>query len=531
MLKILLFHVLLLCFLFIFRLVFLNINNNWRIFLNNILACLIMVFFLFQSLSGNHSERSTISLESRGMADTLSIGLDDTVNIGFAPGDVMLEVFQAPGDLSLHGVGLDISQWNTDGSTPSLKVEVFRPGTVGYPYLSTGDMYELGAIDENGWIGYAHPGDNDSISHPDINSATGLTWNSFSNETGTCASATEVMNGQPVLGPKVLPTGDDVLVTRPADGSTGLFLADFSSGGSTQFSEGENIAVAITYMPDDAGDPANENSVIHLNAGDASNLYPAPGLKYYGSGCSGPSGEHGWHIMSSTWKFQYSVTIWSDIGPTIDIYHVGMSSTTGLPESVPPWEEVNVFAIVNDSNPAGGDEGVEIVGLHWQRNSLTADTNSIAMSELYNLVIQQYVYHKKIEGYGNGTIIYWWISAQDVEGNISTTNKRSYIIGTLSTEDEMAPSGFSLGGNYPNPFNPVTNIYYTIDTFSELNITIYDVLGKQVRNLFQGKVGPGNHSIYWNGKDQAGAGLPTGVYFYRLESKGRYLFGKMMLLQ
>lgn len=226
-----LFHVLFLWFLFIFRLVFLNIINNWRVILNNILACLIMAFFLLQSLSGNHSARSTTAAESRGMADTLSVGLDDTLDIGFAPGDVMLEVFQAPGDLSLHGVGLDISQWNTDGSTPSLKVEVFRPGTSGYPYLSTGDMYELGAMGENGWIGYAHPEDNDSISHPDINSATGLRWNSFSNETGTCASAAEVMNGQPVLGSKILPTGDDVFVTRPADGSTGLYLVDFSSGG------------------------------------------------------------------------------------------------------------------------------------------------------------------------------------------------------------------------------------------------------------------------------------------------------------
>ena len=93
------------------------------------------------------------------------------------------------------------------------------------------------------------------------------------------------------------------------------------------------------------------------------------------------------------------------------------------------------------------------------------------------------------------------------------------------------PSDFALGGNYPNPFNPATNIYYTIDSFSELNITVYDVLGNQVRNLFQGKVPPGDHSIYWNGEDQSGTGLPSGVYFYRLESKGRNILGKMMLLK
>jgi len=499
--------------------------------MKNTIVCLVFAILLPRFLGANQGNESATVVQSRGLVDTLNIDLDDTVNIGFFPGDIMMEVFQAPGDLSLRGVGLDIAQWNTDGSSPSLKVEVFRPGTAGYPYLSIGTMYELGAMGENGWIGYAHSVDNDSISYPDINSAADLIWNNFSNGAGICASVPEVVNGQPVLGIKVLPAGDDVLVTRPSDGAAGLFFADFSSEGSAQFTKDEYIAVVVTYLSDSAGDPANEATMIDLNAGDASYIYPAPGLKYYGTGCSGPSAEHGWHIMNSTWKFQYAVTIWGDIPPTIDIYHVGMSSTTGLPESVPPYEEVNVFAIVNDTNPAGGDEGIEIVGLHWQRNSLTANTNSVAMSEIYNLVIQQYVYHKKIDGYGNGNIIYWWISAQDVEGNISMTNKRSYIIGTLSTEPETVPSGFALGGNYPNPFNPATNIYYTIDSFSELNITVYDVLGNQVRNLFQGKVSPGDHSIYWNGEDQSGTGLPSGVYFYRLESKGRNILGKMMLLK
>ena len=492
---------------------------------------LILSFCFFRILEANQGNTSTaMTVYARSLVDTLNVGLEDTINIGFFPGDIMMEVIQVPGDLTLNGVGLGVHQWNTDGTIPSLKVEVYRPDTAGYPFTSAGSMYSFGDTAESGWIGFAHPAENDSIAYPDTSSASNLNWNNFSAGTGACSNEPEVAGGQPLWGTKVLPAGNDALIPRPSGGSAGLFYVDFAGGGA-QFEKDEYIAVVVSYLVDSAGDPADESARILLNAADASYLYPSPGLQYFASGCSGPSGEHGWHIMPNAWKFQYVVDITGDIPPEIDIYHVGLSTTTGLPDPIPSWTEIKVMATANDYNPSGGSEGIEAVVLHYQLNSLTADTTSEYMSTAFNLVLQIYVYHTEIPGVSNGTTVYYWVSAQDVEGNISNTNKQSYIVGTLTTDNDVIPNNFGLYGNYPNPFNPITNIIYMMDISSDVNINIHNIQGQLVKNLFIGNVNPGQHTISWDGTDRFAQSLPSGIYIYSIKSSQQILTGKMMLLK
>ena len=492
---------------------------------------LILSICFFRILEANQGNTSTaMTVYARSLVDTLNVGLEDTINIGFSPGDIMMEVIQVPGDLTLNGVGLGVHQWNTDGTIPSLKVEVYRPDTAGYPFTSAGSMYSFGDTAESGWIGFAHPAENDSIAYPDTSSASNLNWNNFSAGTGACSNEPEVAGGQPLWGTKVLPAGNDALIPRPSGGSAGLFYVDFAGGGA-QFEKDEYIAVVVSYPTNGAGDPADESTRILLNAADASYLYPSPGLQYFASSCSGPSGEHGWHIMPNAWKFQYVVDITGDIPPEIDIYHVGLSTTTGLPDPIPSWTEIKVMATANDYNPSGGSEGIEAVVLHYQLNSLTADTTSEYMSTAFNLVLQIYVYHTEIPGVSNGTTVYYWVSAQDVEGNISNTNKQSYIVGTLTTDNDVIPNNFGLYGNYPNPFNPITNIIYAMDISSVVNINIHNIQGQLVKNLFIGNVNPGQHTISWDGKDRFAQSLPSGIYIYSIKSSQQILTGKMMLLK
>ena len=492
---------------------------------------LILSFCFFRILEANQGNTSSaMTVYARSLVDTLKVGLEDTINIGFSPGDIMMEVIQVPGDLTLNGVGLGVHQWNTDGTIPSLKVEVYRPDTAGYPFTSAGSMYSFGDTAESGWIGFAHPAENDSIAYPDTSSASNLNWNNFSAGTGACSNEPEVAGGLPLWGTKVLPAGNDALIPRPFGGSAGLFYVDFAGGGA-QFEKDEYIAVVVSYPTNGAGDPADESTRILLNAADASYLYPSPGLQYFASSCSGPSGEHGWHIMPNAWKFQYVVDITGDIPPEIDIYHVGLSTTTGLPDPIPSWTEIKVMATANDYNPSGGSEGIEAVVLHYQLNSLTADTTSEYMSTAFNLVLQIYVYHTEIPGVSNGTTVYYWVSAQDVEGNISNTNKQSYIVGTLTTDNDVIPNNFGLYGNYPNPFNPITNIIYTMDTSSDVNINIHNIQGQLVKNLFIGNVNPGQHTISWDGTDRFAQSLPSGIYIYSIKSSQQILTGKMMLLK
>ena len=162
---------------------------------------LILSVCFFRILEANQGNTSTTqTVLSRSLVDTLNVGLEDTVNIGFFPGDIMMEVFQVPGDLTLNGVGVGVHQWNTDGTYPSLKVEVYRPDTAGYPFTSAGSMYSFGDTAESGWIGFAHSAENDSIAFPDPSSASNLVWNNFSTGTGVCSTEPEVADGQPVWG-------------------------------------------------------------------------------------------------------------------------------------------------------------------------------------------------------------------------------------------------------------------------------------------------------------------------------------------
>ena len=109
-------------------------------------ASLIM---LLEASQGSASASQMV--HSRSLVDTLNVGLEDTVHIGFSPGDIIMEVHRAPGDLSLYGVAVDVHQWNTDGTFPNLKVEVYRSNATGYPFTSAGSMYDFGIT-----VSYTH---------------------------------------------------------------------------------------------------------------------------------------------------------------------------------------------------------------------------------------------------------------------------------------------------------------------------------------------------------------------------------------
>ena len=88
------------------------------------------------------------------------------------------------------------------------------------------------------------------------------------------------------------------------------------------------------------------------------------------------------------------------------------------------------------------------------------------------------------------------------------------------------PTKFSLDQNYPNPFNPTTMIAYTLPKSGQVTLRVYDILGRLIATLVDGEQAPGEHVARFNG-----AGLASGVYFYRLESAGFNQTKKLMLLK
>ncbi len=94
-------------------------------------------------------------------------------------------------------------------------------------------------------------------------------------------------------------------------------------------------------------------------------------------------------------------------------------------------------------------------------------------------------------------------------------------------EIELTPEEFNLSQNYPNPFNPTTKINFRVPKETNVNIKIYDITGREVKELLNKKEKPGYYSITLNGSD-----LSSGVYFYRMiTSSGYSSVKKLMLLK
>jgi hypothetical protein len=79
------------------------------------------------------------------------------------------------------------------------------------------------------------------------------------------------------------------------------------------------------------------------------------------------------------------------------------------------------------------------------------------------------------------------------------------------------PGSFRLEQNVPNPFNATTTIRYTLAQAQPVELWLFNLAGQRVRRLAGGRQAAGEHQVTWDGRDEAGRPVATGIYFYRLE--------------
>lgn len=101
------------------------------------------------------------------------------------------------------------------------------------------------------------------------------------------------------------------------------------------------------------------------------------------------------------------------------------------------------------------------------------------------------------------------------EGRATSGN---LVVSVDSFKEPHAPSQLILLQNYPNPFNPSTTIRFNLPKSMRVEIAIYDLHGQQIRNLFSQAMQPGEHTVAWDGRNDAGELVASGVYFYRLQA-------------
>ena len=101
----------------------------------------------------------------------------------------------------------------------------------------------------------------------------------------------------------------------------------------------------------------------------------------------------------------------------------------------------------------------------------------------------------------------------------------------LSAEEELLPEAFALHNNYPNPFNPITNIRYDVPEVSDVRIDIYNINGQKVRTLVSREHQPGRYKIQWNATNEFGSPVASGMYIYKIHAKDFTSVKKLLLMK
>lgn len=151
--------------------------------------------------------------------------------------------------------------------------------------------------------------------------------------------------------------------------------------------------------------------------------------------------------------------------------------------------------------------------------------------------------HAELEGQGstNSQTSYQWID-DSVEPGIAYSYRLSDMsyLGVLKTNSESivdiytglsVPQSFALHQNHPNPFNPSTSISYDLPQLADVNLIIYDISGREIKTLIQTTQSAGTYSVQWDGSDDSGEKLSTGVYLCRIGAGGFSKTIKMVYLK
>lgn len=133
------------------------------------------------------------------------------------------------------------------------------------------------------------------------------------------------------------------------------------------------------------------------------------------------------------------------------------------------------------------------------------------------------------EALQNGVTYFYQLSDVSIDG------QRTFHHVVSATPGEVTPAAFTLSQNYPNPFNPETTIEYTIGGGLRqplpVSLRIYNSLGQAVRVLEEGRQYAGSYRVVWNGRDDGGRPLPSGVYYCVLKAERMERAVKMLLLR
>ena len=219
---------------------------------------------------------------------------------------------------------------------------------------------------------------------------------------------------------------------------------------------------------------------------------------------------------------------------SVDTFILGPEVDTGV---------VFTFA-VGDTLFASGDYGFTVGVIALQGGSVFPDTISTKIGDLYlrildptkppgeftieidsSFFIPAGAFKYSLTGYGGYAPEYF------SKGIVTVHNEIVSDAEDISDDDAVIPKSFELAQNYPNPFNPTTIIKYYVETKGHVQLTIYNILGQEVKTLVDSDMGIGWQETFWDGTNQNGSEVASGVYFYRMTACDFVDSKKMLLMK
>ncbi len=118
-----------------------------------------------------------------------------------------------------------------------------------------------------------------------------------------------------------------------------------------------------------------------------------------------------------------------------------------------------------------------------------------------------------------------------IEATRFVVNDEEFLLGGTGVEEPEAELVFALHPNYPNPFNPATRIRFDLPEPQEMSLKVYNIRGQLVRDLADADFPAGRHAVIWDGSNDTGTGVASGLYLLRLESEKYHAVRRMTLLK
>lgn len=171
----------------------------------------------------------------------------------------------------------------------------------------------------------------------------------------------------------------------------------------------------------------------------------------------------------------------------------------------------SLFAQVNENDvhlawrpPQGVSR--DLIGYHVYRDAERLNTETVLTTEYDDLGLQ------------DGTYVYY-VTAVYQGGESESSNLVTAEVSVVAMdENPMVPVTTSLRGSHPNPSRGAMEVRYSLSREGAVTVTVYDLAGRKVRTLVQGKAGKGAHSVVWDGTDMNGRSVAAGLYFCRMST-------------